>query len=75
MIEFDINKESIKQIIEPKIVEYKLNENHKLNIKLVMDDNEEPIKNENNNHYKKIKWIDGYELTDTEVTVKLPKKK
>ena len=27
------------------------------------------------NHYKKIKWIDGYELTDTEVTVKLPKKK
>lgn len=27
------------------------------------------------NHYKKIKWIDGYKLTDTEVTVKLPKKK
>jgi len=54
MIEFDINKESIKQIIEPKIVEYKLNENHKLNIKLVMDDNEEPIKNENNNQNNNI---------------------
>ena len=54
MIEFDINKESIKQIIEPKIVEYKLNENHKLNIKLVMDDNEEQIKNENNNQNNNI---------------------
>ena len=54
MIEFDINKESIKQIIEPKIVEYKLNENHKLNIKLVMDDKEEPIKNENNNQNNNI---------------------
>ena len=46
MIDFDINKEYIKQIIEPKIVEYKLNENHKLNINLVMDNKEEPTKKE-----------------------------
>ena len=56
MIDFDINKEYIKQIIEPKIVEYKLNENHKLNINLVMDNKEEPIKKENeNNNIEEIK--------------------
>ena len=37
MIDFDININIIKQIIEPKIEEYKLNENHKNNIKLVIE--------------------------------------
>ena len=37
MIEFDINIDDIKKIIEPKIEEYKLNENHRLNIKLVIE--------------------------------------
>ena len=50
MIDFDINKEYIKQIIEPKIVEYKLNENHKININLVMDNKEEPIKKDHDNN-------------------------
>ena len=36
MIDFDINIEIIKKIIEPKIEEYKLNENHRQNINLVM---------------------------------------
>ena len=36
MIDFGINKEIIKKIIEPKIDEYKLNENHKQNINLVI---------------------------------------
>ena len=67
MIEFDINKENIKKIIEPKIVEYKLNENHKLNIKLVMDDNEEPIKNENNNKNNNIE--DKKELKEENINI------
>ena len=59
MIDFDINIEIIKKIIEPKIEEYKLNENHRQNINLVMqnktntDNNDINIKintdkNENN---------------------------
>ena len=36
MIDFDINIVEIKKIIEPKIEEYKLNENHKKNIDLVI---------------------------------------
>ena len=59
MIDFDINTEIIKKIIEPKIEEYKLNENHRQNINLVMqnktntDNNDINIKintdkNENN---------------------------
>ena len=35
MIDFGINKENIKKIIDPIIEEYKLNENHKQNINLV----------------------------------------
>ena len=40
MIDFDINIEIIKKIIEPKIEEYKLNENHRQNINLVMQNKE-----------------------------------
>ena len=59
MIDFDINIEIIKKIVEPKIEEYKLNESHRQNINLVMqnktnsDNNDINIKinidkNENN---------------------------
>ena len=37
MIDFEINIDEIKKIIEPKIEEYKLTEMHKNNIKLVID--------------------------------------
>ena len=37
MIEFEININDIKKIIEPKIEEYKLNEMHKNNINLVIE--------------------------------------
>ena len=40
MIDFDINIEIIKKIVEPKIEEYKLNENHRQNINLVMQNKE-----------------------------------
>lgn len=46
MIDFDINIEIIKKIIEPKIEEYKLNENHRQNINLVMQNKT----NTDNNH-------------------------
>ena len=48
MIDFDINKENIKKIIEPKIEEYKLNEGHKQNIDLVMQNKENLITQDNN---------------------------
>ena len=57
MIDFDIKIEDIKTIIEPKIEEYKLNENHKQNIHLVIQNkidldnaekNNPDIKEENN---------------------------
>ena len=49
MIDFDINIENIKTIIEPKIEEYKLDENHKQNINLVMQNKENPNNNEIDN--------------------------
>ena len=66
MIDFDINIEIIKKIVEPKIEEYKLNESHRQNINLVMqnktnsDNNDINIKinidkNENNKEEKENK--------------------
>ena len=48
MIDFDINIEIIKKIIEPKIEEYKLNENHRQNINLVMQNKENLNSNDTN---------------------------
>ena len=48
MIDFDINIEIIKKIIEPKIEEYKLNENHRQNINLVMQNKENLNNNDTN---------------------------
>ena len=48
MIDFDINIEIIKKIIEPKIDEYKLNENHRQNINLVMQNKENLNSNDTN---------------------------
>ena len=48
MIDFDINIEIIKKIIEPKIEEYKLNENHRQNINLVMQNKTNTVNNDIN---------------------------
>ena len=59
MIDFDININIIKQIIEPKIEEYKLNENHKNNINLVIENkinstNKDSNKKNNNENNENI---------------------
>ena len=69
MIDFDINIVEIKKIIEPKIEEYKLNENHKKNIDLVIQNKINLDNNgKKNNSEIKIGDNDIHQGEDKEIT-------
>ena len=80
MIEFDINLDYIKKIINPKIEEYKLSENHKTNINLVIENKINSCKNvrtkfkmekkDKNNHEENKENINNIKKEENEINNK-----
>ena len=80
MIEFDINLDYIKKIINPKIEEYKLSEDHKTNINLVIENKINSCKNvrtkfkmekkDKNNHEENKENINNIKKEENEINNK-----